>query len=518
MTKRLSDRQRLWLLGLLLAATWLYTWGLQRNLPYGTEADESVFVDRAVIMATSGDLHPHWFGHPGSTIFYPLVAIYRIWYLWSRPAAPDIASWFAAEAWSFYYLGRLLSVAYTLLTLPLLYQVGRRLFNTATGLIGIVMVLSYPIMLLQIKTVRSDGVGCFFALLAFWVCLKLHAQPRLRTHLLAGIVIGLGISSRYFLVLFTLFFLWASWWAWRNHKASLPWRSYWPMPMAGLLAIGVSFALSTPYFVLDFPAAWQGLIVEGRSTHPGADGLSRIQNFFWYFDQIGRTQFQAVQSGFAIIGLLAIARERRLLQLGLVGTIVIFLAGISASPLHWLRWALPILPLAALISAHGLITVLTDLTQNRLKILFQPLLVILIVAAVAIPGLRSVQFSIRDASRSTQLLARQWLLDHLPTDARLIQEPYTALLAEDPRVTTTGLSLGTDHTLADYQREGYTHLVISSYMYSRFLAEPTRYPSEVAFYQSLLERRTPLVTFSTTWAQGGPNLHIYALSTVKTGN
>jgi len=133
-------------------------------------------------------------------------------------------------------------------------------------------------------------------------------------------------------------------------------------------------------------------------------------------------------------------------------------------------------------------------------------------AAMAAPGLRSLQLSIQDANPSTRLAARFWLLQHLAADARLIQEPYTTLLVADPRVTNTGLSLGTDHTLTDYKRAGYTHLVISSAMYNRFRAEPTRYPSEVAFYQSLLDQSTPLVTFSATWVQGGPNLHIYALS------
>ena len=285
-----------------------------------------------------------------------------------------------------------------------------------------------------------------------------------------------------------------------------------------LLTIGLTFVLSTPYFVLDFPTAWQGLMLEGRSTHPGADGLLPLANFLWYCNQIARSEYRAIQLFFAFIGLFTILRQRRLLALSVSGTMLIFLAGISVSPLHWLRWALPILPLAALVSAYGLVSSVGWLAQTRTAMLRQLLLVGLTVAAVASPGLRSLQLSVQDANPSTRLAARFWLLHHLSADARLLQEPYTTLLVDDPRVTNTGISLGTDHTLTDYQRAGYTHLVISSAMYNRFLAEPTRYPSEVAFYQQLLNQSTPLVTFSATWAQGGPNLHIYALSAVKTGN
>ena len=40
------------------------TWGL----PYLYDPDEHFFVDPAVRIVTTGDLNPHWFGHPGSTV------------------------------------------------------------------------------------------------------------------------------------------------------------------------------------------------------------------------------------------------------------------------------------------------------------------------------------------------------------------------------------------------------------------------------------------------------------------
>jgi len=510
-----STKERLWLLILLLAATWLYLWGLQRNLPYIPEADENIFVERAIIMASTGNPNPGWFGNPGSTLFYPLLAIYRLWYVAYGAPAPDLAQWFTTTPWPFYFLARLLSVAYTLLTIPLTYQIGRRVFNPTTGLIGAAFLVSYPNVLFHIKSVRTDGVGMFFALLAVWGCLQVYQRPTLARHLGAGISVGLGIASRYFLVLFTPLLIWLSWRAWRR-QGMAPTHPQFTALAAGLLAIGVSFVLSTPYFVLDFPNAWQNLVTEGRSTHPGADGLSRLQNFFWYFSQIARSEYQLLQSGFAAVGLLVIASQRRLLPLSLVGTIVLFLAGIAISPLHWLRWALPILPLAALVSADGLVSTVQWLTEHKAAWRQQALLVGLTLAAVSSPGLRSVQLSIQDANPTTRLAARLWLLDHLPTDARLIQEPYTALLLDDPRVVTTGISLGTEHTLEDYRHTGYTHLVISSYMYDRFLVEPARHPDEVAFYQPLLEETAPLVTFTPTWFRGGPTLQIYAISPVNT--
>ena len=513
-TSRLSPWARAGLLALILLATWLYTWGLPRNLPYSAEADENIFVERTVMMFSRGDGNPGWFGNPGSTIFYPLLAIYQLLDLGRDATTPDLATWFAREPWLFYLLARLLSVAYTLLTLPLLYQIGRRVFNPTTGLIGVALFLSYPTVLFHIKSVRTDGVALFFATLSVWACLQLAQQPTIRpsgagirAEIGAGISIGLGIASRYFLVLFAPLLLWLSWRTGRARQAT--WKAQVFALLASLLAIGVGFALSTPYFFLDFPTAWHNLVTEGRSTHPGADGLPPLQNLRWYFVQIARSEYQAIQTGFGLIGLLAIIWQRRLLPLSLVGMIVLFLAGISASPLHWLRWVIPILPLAALVSAYGLVTSVELL--GHAPTLRRTLLIGLTLAAMAQPSLRSIQLSVQDANPNTRLAARLWLLDQLPAQARLIQEPYTALLADDPRVTTLAQSLGTQQTLADYHCEGYTHLMISSAMYQRFLAEPARYPTEVAFYQTLLQAHTPLISFAPTWSRGGPTLHLYAL-------
>lgn len=503
--------QRLWLLALLLLATWLYTWGLTRNLPYANEADENIFVDRAIVMLSTGDWNPRWFGHPGSTIFYPLLAIYRLWTWWSGGAYPDLPTWFAAEPAPFYYLARLLSVAYTLLAVPLTYQIGRRVFNATTGVVGATLLLTYPTLLLHIKSVRTDGVGLTLALLAIWACLQLYQRPTLGHHLAAGIVIGLGVASRYFLVLFTPLLLWCSWLATSPAVGKEDWRRLVRPWLGALLALGVSFALSTPYFILDFSHAWQGLLTEGRSTHPGADGLSPLQNFFWYFAQIAHSEYGLVQSLFASVGVMAILVQRRALPLSLVGSALLFLAGIAVSPLHWLRWALPIFPIAALISAQGLVTTVDLIIRQQPKVPACYLLGGLLVAAMAVPGLYSLQLSIQDANPNTRLAARLWLLEHLPATAKGLQEPYTSLLIGDPRMNSIGLSLGTDHTLDDYRRDGYTHLVISSYMYDRFLAEPARHPSEAAFYRALQQGSTPLVTFAPTWFRGGPTIQIYAL-------
>jgi hypothetical protein len=105
-------------------------WGIRRNLPYEPEADEDIFVERTVNMLASGNLNPGWFGNPGSTIFYPLAGIIHAWHVIANGATlfqadPDLAALFDRNIYPFYLLGRLLTVLYGVLSLPLVYLLGR---------------------------------------------------------------------------------------------------------------------------------------------------------------------------------------------------------------------------------------------------------------------------------------------------------------------------------------------------------------------------------------------------------
>src|SRR5262245_45049744 len=63
---------------LVVVSSVAHLWALRRDLPI-PEIDESAFVRPAVRIAASGDPNPHWFGHPGSTVIYPLAGLFHAW-------------------------------------------------------------------------------------------------------------------------------------------------------------------------------------------------------------------------------------------------------------------------------------------------------------------------------------------------------------------------------------------------------------------------------------------------------
>src|SRR5947208_11310267 len=66
------------LAALVVVSGVVHVWALHRDLPLH-DADESAFVGPAVHVAATGDLNPHWFGHPGSTVIYPLAGLFHVW-------------------------------------------------------------------------------------------------------------------------------------------------------------------------------------------------------------------------------------------------------------------------------------------------------------------------------------------------------------------------------------------------------------------------------------------------------
>ncbi len=510
-----------WILIFIIAISFgFHLWGIRRDLPFAPDVDEPIFVDRAVGMAASGDPNPGWFGNPGSTVMYPLATFYHIWHAATHDGAlfrpdPGLQARFDSNPGEFYVLGRFLVIAYAVMSVPLVYQVGRQSFGIHVGLIGAWFWVLSPLAVSHAKIVRTDSAAVFFGMLGLWLCLRLYQSPTIRNQIIAGLVIGLCISTRYFMVALIpvllaidIFILCQPTCQPPNLKATCLGIS------AGLLAILVAFALSTPYFFLDFATVSENLKFEARSTNPGADGLSPAQNFWWYLTRAMPQSLAWPQTGLAIVGVVLAVWSRRLEQILLVGFAVVFLVGISLSPLHWQRWIIQILPLLKLFAANTLVTGV-DYLSRRLKfsLLAQRALIALPILLIsARPVYQLVMLDVRHARPSTRLLAREWILQNLPPGSRIVQEAYSAPLNDTHFELQEYWSLAASgYTLDDAYRYGFRYIVASGDIYRRYMAEPDRYPTEIAFYQGLFAEGRLLQEFVPSSTTGGPVIRIYEL-------
>lgn len=514
--------ERVLLVLILLAATGIGFAGIKKSLPYTPEVDEGNFVRRAVNIAATGDLNPGWFGHPGSTVIYPLAAAYSAWHALTEggniiPPDETIRQNFDEDTDDFYYLGRGLTILYFIGAVLATYLIGRRAFNPTIALAGALFIAVNLLLLEHAQIVRTDSAGVFFGGMALWLILRVHDGPTIMARLLAGGAIGLAVSSRYFLVMLVPVLAVAELLvlarAWRSADRSLTVRDF-AGPLIGPAAALAVFAITTPYFFLDFSTARQTIQDEARATHPGADGLRKSGNFLWYWTSaIPRAVTWPVALLAAAGAAITLFRRQEAPVLLLLFT-GIFVTAISFSSLHWQRWIIPVLPVVVLFAGLALYEAIA-FARSRVGLTHAAALGVTGVAVLLLaawPAYDVVIHDIQEARPSTNLLAREWILDNLPEDARIAGELYTAPLQGTNLRYSQSFSLFTNRTLEDYEREGVRYIVTSSNMYGRFYAEPGRYAEVVERYDHLFNDRDLLREFEPGRTRGGPTIRIYEIS------
>src|SRR5579859_2082979 len=508
-----------WILaGIFGAALIFCLWGIRQDLPFTPQVDEDVFVKSAVRIASSGIPNPLWFGHPGSTVIYPLAAAYKIWDIaayggsWWQPD-PRLAARFASASGDFYLLGRFLPIGYAVASLIFVFLIGRRVLGARVGLLGAWLAVLCPLAISYAQVVRTDSAAVFFSMLALWLCLRLYDRPTVGNQALAGAAIGLAIATRYFMIALVPVLLTIDGvTVWRQVTRHGSLRRPLLELVVGLLAIAAAFALSTPYFFLDFPVALQSIAAENEASHLGSDGLTPIGNLLYYVTGAIPLDLTWPPAFLAAAGAGLALWRRRLEPLLLLGFVLALLGGASLSALHADRWVIQLLPVLALFAADALETIWLWLSARlRWSQVAQAGVLLSAVALIsARPIYQLTLQDIRQASPSTRVLARQWILQNLPAGSRIAEEGYTAPLDNTGLAVKTQDSLATGETLGDYRQQGYRYLVASNQMYGRYFAEPQRYAAETAFYNQLFKQKL-LAKFGPSATQGGPVIRIYDL-------
>ncbi len=491
---------------------------LHRDLPLH-DTDEEFFVEPAVHMAATGDLNPHWFGHPGSTVIYPIAFLIHGWDAVANGGPlllpnHDLTERNETDPTEFYVIGRLWTIALGVATLPALFALGRRAFNTAVGLIAAALWAVLPFPMHFARIVRSDSAATFFGVLALWCCVRALQESRPRWWVCAGIAVGFAASSRYFMVALIPCMIAA---------AVLPNRRDTGRAMTAvgvaLTATIAAFIVSTPYFFLDARTAWRTVNAENTTSHPVAEGLSRLGNARWYIgDAIPASVTWPIFVS-AIGGVVLVLVRRRAPQLLLLLFCSIFLVGISFSKLHWQRWAIEMLPVLLLFAALTIHEVSKSLGGRSRRP--RRAIAIAAVALTALVAVAPVKDSLdrygHDGAATTRTQSRDWIRDNLPDDSRVLQ--WAPLFNVQTRTIPpvrkgVRMTYGIDpptRTVAEYRSEGYDVVVVAAGEPFHSVTQRDADPVQRAFYMDLACTTRLVASFQHSATRGGPGIHIYRL-------
>lgn len=96
-----------------------------------------------------------------------------------------------------YRLGRFVSTAYGLLSLWVLYLIGRRLFDPQIGLLSAFLLAATYLHLRLSGILKPEALLLLTTLLAIWLALRAAERPSLTRFLAAGGGVGLTLSAKY---------------------------------------------------------------------------------------------------------------------------------------------------------------------------------------------------------------------------------------------------------------------------------------------------------------------------------
>ena len=397
-------------LGFILAvAASLRFWGLAFGLPnLNCRPDETILVDHALAIG-AGDLNPHFFNYP-SLHFYLLALLYGFYFCLGYLGGifEDLEAFqyqYLQDPSSFYLIGRGLSALLGTASVALVYAMGRRVGGERVGFLGAAFLAGAFLHVRDSHFLTVDIAATFHILLAYLYAFRYLDSGR-RTHLvLAGLFAGLAVSTKYNMALLVPALGVAAWSAQgrRGREKSGD------LALLAVVAM-VTFLLSSPFALLDFPAFWRDLNFELLHAMQG-HGVD-LGRGWWHhlsFSLPLGMGWPLWVAGILGLGCLVV-RCRRSGWVLLSGVLVYF--GIAGSSYTvFVRYMVPIVPFLCLAAA-----VLVDALFKGRGV--RP--IVLVGGFLVAPSVYAAYQHDRLLGQpDTRLLATRWIEEHIPSGDRL---------------------------------------------------------------------------------------------------
>ena len=312
-------------------------------------------------------------------------------------------------------VARYLQVFLALLTVLLVYECGRLLYDRKTGLVAALVLALAPAHIAATQTVRPDAISAFLvALIALLAAKLLRSEPsgRIRILMYSGIAIGASSAFRLPLIGFGLLPV-VAYVVSRQRttgdsflKLLFDWNALWLV-----VVVGLTYVVLSPHTLM-YPEAWiMGIkVTASYETAVFPDAVDRGPIFFQY---IWRLLHQALgyPGYFLALGgvIYALVRHRIEDKIVLAG-IGLYLVMLALVTLTFVRYTLPILPLLALLSGVAIIRIFEQMRHHYARIITYFVAGLLLTWTLA----ADLAFLHVTASKNVRELASEWIAQNIP--------------------------------------------------------------------------------------------------------
>ena len=264
------------------------------------------------------------------------------------PGGPELPQ--ALRAWTLD--ARMVTVLLAVGTVAVVYATARHIWGHREGMAAGLLLTLAPLHVLQSHYATVDVPGAFFTALTCYFAVAMFRDASWRNALWAGAAAGLAASVKYSggVAIVAPVVAWA---IMRFSDGEVDERPSWAMLPALAGAAFAAFALTSPYTFLDWQSAWRDVSFEMQHMRTGDDPALMVLYPSGPAFHAGNL---ALGTGYAmlaaalvgLVGSLALRRREPwpLLAFGLLA-----FALIAGAEVRYARYAIPLLPLVAVLAA-----------------------------------------------------------------------------------------------------------------------------------------------------------------------
>lgn len=366
---------------------------------------------------------------------YPTLFVYLLWIIFSGMfGAGSLMGAFASldqfagaflhgDPSLFYIPARLLSACAGTASVYLLYRIGKEQWNIGYAPALILAVLPYHVLHSHYAT--TDVTAVFFLL---WACLhfgRYYNTSSARELYRGTFVLGLAVATKYYPAVFFLPVMAVT--LMRGRRAALT-------PLAIAIALGAAgFALGCPYAVLHVSDFLQKFSYHANLTAGVPDPSAFLTGLKALARMLMSQRMLILCCGWAGVftaGVLAASPAGRRRLAFWLSFPLVYLCLISVWRTSNERYLMSVIPFLILTGTGALAVIAARIGRPRL-------LHIPVLAAALLCFGWSVKTDLLLARPDTRIVARQWMVDHIPPGARMLRTINTPeFTAADPYAVT----------------------------------------------------------------------------------
>lgn len=344
---KLFPSSSIWIV--LLVAALIRGIGICYGIPFTFgNIDEYVPVANAINFLQTRSLQPVHFNYP-SLYFYGLAVLYAAWYFagWISgifSSSVDFATLFITSPGSFHLVGRVLTASLGTMTVFLVYKIGKQLSGIDAGMFASILLTFGTLHTELSHWALPDVPMTFLFTLAFLWLLKIKEDGLLRDYIIAGVIAGAAVATKYNAALIALPFLVVH--AWRIYRNKESWKSV--KLLAAFCAMGGTFLILNPYWLLEFSKAFETFRFESTHMNVGHIGQEGSR-FSWPIVQlIERERLIGILYLGALLFLLTWKDRVAAAMIGVTVVIsILYIGSWSKASLHYLVYVFPLLAVSA---------------------------------------------------------------------------------------------------------------------------------------------------------------------------